>query len=552
MVGRSVGGKFAVEQFIGKGSMGAVYRARHTALDKVVALKILHGELAEKPTFPERFMREAKAASRIEHPNSMRVVDFGEEPDGTLYMAMEYLDGRDLSRVVKQDGPLSPPRIADLLMQALAALAVAHEMGIVHRDLKPENIMVLGVADDEGHRRDLVKVCDFGIAKITDPRSDPTRGDASPLTSYGLVMGTPEYMSPEQGIGDPLDARADIYSMGVILYQLLTGKLPFEAESAIGVLLKHTTEEPVRPSTRAEAVDPELEAICLRAMRKPPSERYQSAREMRSDLRRVSDRGGAPTASRPETPGRLAPVAKEVAQDPTGHATLLEHATSTEEIANESVQLPMHQQRTGWILGVALLLAAVAFGGFFIREGFPSAPPPAASSGTSDPSSRSAPSASARKSLSPTASASGSLPARKEHPGKPSLGPQKPSATPSGSAPPPSAPSDVGHAKVSVGSVQSTGTTEAAVRQEIDLEQLTECYRAALELSPAKPPAAKMVLHLTADNAGRVRSATLRGAAGFPPRAAECVIQASLQKNIGATEDTGGATADVNLVFSPD
>ena len=171
LVGRTVAGKFLVEGLIGSGAMGAVYRARQIALDKTVAIKVLHGEHADDPAFAARFQREAKAASRLNHPNSMQVIDFGEEPDGLLYIAMEHLDGRSLHRVLRGRSPVSSARIADILMQTLAALAVAHDMGVVHRDLKPENIVVLEGADDDGRLRSIVKVCDFGIAKITDSRA---------------------------------------------------------------------------------------------------------------------------------------------------------------------------------------------------------------------------------------------------------------------------------------------------------------------------------------------------------------------------------------------
>src|SRR5262249_47480170 len=156
------------ESVLGAGAMGTVYKARQIALDKGVALKVMHRDLAEEPQFSARFQREAKAASRLDHPCSIRVIDFGQDTDGLVYLAMELVDGRDLLRVVTQDWPLSPLRIVDILSQVLSALGKAHELGIIHRDLKPENIMVIREVDDEGRVRDAVKVCDFGIAKVTD------------------------------------------------------------------------------------------------------------------------------------------------------------------------------------------------------------------------------------------------------------------------------------------------------------------------------------------------------------------------------------------------
>src|ERR1700691_4466256 len=210
LVGRTIAGKFLVEGLIGSGAMGAVYRARQIALDKTIAIKVLHGEHADDPAFAARFQREAKAASRLNHPNSMQVIDFGAEPDGLLYIAMEYLDGRSLHRVLHEDGALPASRIADIVMQTLAALAVAHDMGVVHRDLKPENVVILRGTDDDGRSKDLVKVCDFGIAKITDSRAyrgKDERESNAPVTTAGFLVGTPEYMSPEQSRGEKLDAR---------------------------------------------------------------------------------------------------------------------------------------------------------------------------------------------------------------------------------------------------------------------------------------------------------------------------------------------------------
>jgi eukaryotic-like serine/threonine-protein kinase len=286
LLGRVIAGKFRIESYVGSGAMGAVYRARQLALDKDVAVKILHGEHAGDATYVARFQREARAASRLDHPNSMRVLDFGQEPDGLLYIAMELLVGRDLFHVIREDWPLPAARVADVMSQMLAALALAHDMGIVHRDLKPENIMMLVGTDDEGRERDVVKVCDFGIAKFTGSREAPG-GTGEKLTLQGIVVGTPEYMSPEQGKGEALDARSDLYAAGVILYQLLTGRVPFEAENAVGIVLKHVTEEAVPPREIAPAVDPRLEAVCAKAMRKKREDRYQSAREMRQDLRAI-------------------------------------------------------------------------------------------------------------------------------------------------------------------------------------------------------------------------------------------------------------------------
>jgi serine/threonine-protein kinase len=287
LIGRTVGGKFVIEATLGVGAMGAVYKARHPALDKAVAVKIMHRDLADDPQFLARFQREAKAASRLDHPCSIRVIDYGQEQDGLVYLAMEFIDGRDLLKVITEDWPLSPMRVVEILSQVLSALGKAHELGIIHRDLKPENIMVIREHDDEGKPRDAVKVCDFGIAKVSDARAfqTSTSPGLQPLTTMGTLVGTPEYMSPEQGRGEPLDPRSDLYSVGVVLFQMLTGTLPFTAENALGVVLKHVTDEPPAPSSINAMVMPALEAICLKALRKKRDERFQTARDMRSQLR---------------------------------------------------------------------------------------------------------------------------------------------------------------------------------------------------------------------------------------------------------------------------
>jgi hypothetical protein len=280
LVGRTIAGKYCLETIVGVGAMGAVYRARQTTLGTTLAIKVLHQQLAGEPMFAARFLREAQAASRVDHPSSMRVVDFGEEPDGLLYIAMEYVDGKTLAKIIEESSPLPVARIVDIACQALAALAVAHDLGVIHRDLKPENIMVLEGQDDEGRTHDIVKVCDFGVAKLLEGGSR-----APSVTAQGVVVGTPEYMSPEQARGDALDARSDIYAMGVLLFHLMTGKVPFDSSTAFGTAFMHVNDEPTRPRLLNPGVDSRLEAICLKAMRKRPEDRFASARELRGELR---------------------------------------------------------------------------------------------------------------------------------------------------------------------------------------------------------------------------------------------------------------------------
>lgn len=273
--GRMIAGKYAVEQRLGDGAMGTVYRARQVSLDKVVALKVLHAELVGDERFVESFHREARAASRLDHPNSIHVIDFGQEPDGLLYIAMEHVDGRDLFTLLREEAPLARARVAEMASQILAALAVAHGTGVLHCDLKPENVLVVRGRSDDDRPIDVVKVCDFGIARVTG--SAAAEGEP--------VAGTPHYMSPEQARGGALDARSDLYSVGVILYEMLTGQVPFDAATPAGILLRHAHDEPVAPHELCAMVDPRLEAICLKAMSKDPGERYASARAMRSELR---------------------------------------------------------------------------------------------------------------------------------------------------------------------------------------------------------------------------------------------------------------------------
>jgi serine/threonine-protein kinase len=317
LAGRQIAGKFVIERLLGAGAMGAVYRARQLALDKVVAIKILHPRLAADASFADRFASEAKAASRLDHPNSIRVFDFGREPDGLLYIAMEYVDGRDLFTVIEEGRMLSPSAIVDILSQVLAALAVAHDMGVFHRDVKPEHVMVLRGQGDDGRPVDVIKVCDFGIAKILAVAQDSADALGRRHSTAGVVVGTPAYIAPEQARGERVDARSDLYSVGVILYVLLTGREPFTGETPLGIALKHVTDAPARPSSIAEGVHPGLEAVCLKALEKKPVDRYQSAREMRLALRAAIGTANLATRTSERSLLSVPPVRDAVATDPT-------------------------------------------------------------------------------------------------------------------------------------------------------------------------------------------------------------------------------------------
>lgn len=278
--GKVIAGNFRLDELLGVGAMGSVYKAEQLSLRKTVCIKLLHKHLMGDATFAKRFQREALAASRIEHPNCISIIDFGQTDDELVYIAMEFVDGIDLAQLLHNKYPLETTRVIHIMKQVCSALEQAHAFGIIHRDLKPENIMVEQRRDE----RDFVKVLDFGIAKILDPSSE--RSDTF-HTVAGLVCGTPEYMSPEQARGEALDARSDLYACGVILYQLMTNTLPFTAETAIGVVTKHLTEEALSPRTLTPSIHPLFEKLIKRLLSKKRDERPESAAALLVELGKI-------------------------------------------------------------------------------------------------------------------------------------------------------------------------------------------------------------------------------------------------------------------------
>jgi serine/threonine-protein kinase len=270
-------GKYVLESVIGTGAIGIVFKASHRDLGRTVAIKVLNPRYRDDADLMQTFRSEARAASLLEHANVARVYDYGQEDDGLVYIVMEYLSGYTLGSVLAARKRLTDARALDVLTQVCAGLSPAHERGLVHRDIKPDNIVLVPAQDDEGQPVEIVKVCDFGIAVLG--RSQ---------TPEGFTAGSPEYMAPEQTTGSAVTAAADVYACGVVLYEMLVGRVPFTDAQPYRIYMKHQNEPP-KPPSLAVPISPRLEALILRALEKQPSRRFQNARELRAELRRAAE-----------------------------------------------------------------------------------------------------------------------------------------------------------------------------------------------------------------------------------------------------------------------
>jgi len=322
------GRRYRVTERIGSGGMADVYKAVDETLGRTVAVKVMHAHFAQDPEYVARFRQEAAAAANLSHPAIVNIYDFGVEGD-TPYIVMELVRGTDLKAIVQQRGPIDPIKVAQYGIQVCSALAAAHGYGIIHRDIKPQNIVLM----PDGR----VKVMDFGIARAVD----------SDATQTGSVLGTAQYVSPEQAQGRPLGPGSDLYSLGVCLYELVTGRLPFDGATPVSVALKHVNDEPAPPSVYRPDIPHALEAVILKAMTKDPSRRYRSADEMREDLERVV--AGGDVAAAPPRP------------DDTSVMPAVPVAVRS--AAQAARTQPPKRESSAWVwVGVAALLLAIGLG----------------------------------------------------------------------------------------------------------------------------------------------------------------------------------------------
>ncbi len=322
IAGRTLGGRLTIEGKIGAGALGVVHRAKHTHLPQAIAVKVLHPHIRTNASFRARFLAEARAASLLDHPNLVRVLDFGEEPEGLLWLAMDLLDGVTLADILDESGRVPVPRAAEIMLQVCAGLAHAHARGIIHGDVKPSNVVLVRRHDDDGLESDCVKLCDFGVARASSPNGEADQSGEHP------VVGTPEYMSPEQCLGEELDARTDVYSCGVLFYELVTGVAPFTSDEPQTLLRQHLLESPKRPSLKVPGCDPRVDVIIEKTLAKEREDRYSSMRDLRAALKDLL--GRSLTLSTIPPPLAKAPRISTVRERDDAEEFLAAHARTTD------------------------------------------------------------------------------------------------------------------------------------------------------------------------------------------------------------------------------
>jgi eukaryotic-like serine/threonine-protein kinase len=342
--GELIGGRYELGRQLGAGGMARVYLGHDRLLDRQVAVKVLAEPYASDPQFVERFRREASAAAGLNHPNIVAVYDRG-EADGSYYIVMEYLSGPDLKQVIRRRAPLSPLQAIDYAQQILAALGAAHRRDLVHRDVKPQNVLVA----EDGH----LKVTDFGIARA---------GAQADMTEAGSVIGTAQYLSPEQARGDEVTAASDCYAVGIVLYEMLTGRVPFDGDRPVAVAMKQIGDEPAPLRAVEPNVPPELEAVVMRALAKRPSERYRTADEFSRALSEARTTLGGSGSTTQVMAAAGPPTAETRAMDPV---------TGPTRVAPPPPDEPPdgRRRRWPWIVGGIVLLAAIAVAAFLVLGG---------------------------------------------------------------------------------------------------------------------------------------------------------------------------------------